>query len=110
MKSSDAGRPEGSGPGREIQAAVIVLAAALALGFVIQMLLQLREVTREERNAEAIMGSVLSAIHERNAEDTARRTAAAERMTDLPEEKRARLDDLHLELLTILSSLETMHI
>lgn len=103
MKPSEPRAPRRE-PGRELQAAIIILAAALACGFVIQMLLQLRAVGREERAAESMMSGVLSELHSLNADETARRTEAAKRMAKLPEEKRQRLEDLHLELLTVVNA------
>ena len=106
MKPSDFSKKNAgtrAAPWKEVHIAIVILASALAIGFLIQMLLQLRSVSRQERTAESIVGAVLSDLHGLNAEETERREKAALRMEALPAEKKQRLEDLHLELLTIVN-------
>ena len=101
MRSSE--RKRSRGPGAEVRRAVLVLLAALALGAGIQAALRVRAEAEAEREGEAVMGALLTELREQDSAARERREAAAARMRGLPERKRQRLEDLHLELLTIVN-------
>ncbi len=102
MKSSEK-KKQNRRSGTEVRRAILLLAVTLLLGVGIQMLLQMRNVSREERESEAIVSTLLTELREENSAARERREAAAARMAGLPRQKQERLDDLHLELLTIVN-------
>ncbi len=102
MKSSEPAKQKNRS-GTELRLAVLLLAATLAIGALIQGWLRLRVVTREEREGEAIVSTLLTGIREQDIAARKLREDAALRMAGLPERKRQRLDDLHLELLVLVN-------
>ena len=102
MRSSEPAK-QNRRSGTELRLAVLLLAATLALGALIQGWLRLRVVTREEREGEAIVSTLLTGIREQDLAARKLREDAALRMAELPERKRQRLDDLHLELLVLVN-------
>ena len=88
---------------REILFSVLVLLLTLGAGFLIQSILYLRDVRAADLRARVIVSDTLQDIQAFGDSEHARFSAAAERMADLPREKRERLEDLQLDLLTIVS-------
>lgn len=84
--------------------AVLALLLTLAVGAGIQMALQVSAVRQAERQAGQIMEAALSDIREISAASLRSSEEAAERMAALPEKKQARLENLHLDLLTVVSA------
>ena len=89
---------------RELLFALLLILLTLASGFLIQMLLQIQAVRRAEQRAGILMNDTLAEFDAFIWNEQAQHTAAAERMADLPQIKQDRLDNLHLDLLTIVSS------
>ncbi len=89
---------------KEVLLAVLALVLTLAAGAGIQAGLQIAEDRRADRLASQIMDTVLSDIHEISAASLRASEEAAVRMADLPEQKRERLENLHLDLLTVVSA------
>ena len=89
---------------REILFSVLVLLLTLGAGFLIQSILYLRDVRAADLRARVIVSDTLQDIQAFGDSEHARFSAAAERMADLPREKRERLEEgkrvtLRLQLL-----------
>ena len=84
--------------------ALLLVILTLACGFLIQMLLQIQAVRRAEQRAGLLMVDTLEEFEAFAWNEHARHADAAERLADLPAKKQARLDDLQLDLLTIVSA------
>ncbi len=89
---------------REILAAVLVLLLALSSGFLIQALLYLRDERAADLRARVIINDLLLDVRAFSDGEHARSQAAAERLADLPQKKRKRLEELQLDLLTVVSA------
>ena len=89
---------------KEVYIALVLLLLTLCSGFVIQGLLARKEALRMTREAEAAITQVLGTV--KSSADAVRQEqmSAAERMADLPQQKQQRLDDLHLDLLLVVSA------
>ena len=89
---------------KEVYIALVLLLLTLCSGFVIQGLLARKEAQRMSREAEAAITQVLGTV--KSSADAVRQEqlSAAERMADLPQQKQQRLDDLHLDLLLVVSA------
>ena len=89
---------------KEVYIALVLLLLTLCSGFVIQGLLARKEAQRMTREAEAAITQVLGTV--KSSADAVRQEqlSAAERMADLPQQKQQRLDDLHLDLLLVVSA------
>ena len=80
----------------------------LVLGFGIQVLLQLQANRAAEQRAGLLMTDTLEEFEAYAWNEHARYKDAAKRLADLPRQKQARLDDLQLDLLTIVSAASPM--
>jgi LAS superfamily LD-carboxypeptidase LdcB len=89
---------------KEVLIAVFLLLLTLCSGFLIQAYLMLKEARRLDREANAVMTAALDAVRSSAAEVRAEQAAVKEPLQDLPERKRAHLDDLQLDLLLIVSA------
>ena len=89
---------------KEVLIAVFLLLLTLCSGFLIQAYLMLKEARRLDREANAVMTAALDAVRSSAAEVRAEQAAVKEPLLDLPERKRAHLDDLQLDLLLIVSA------
>ena len=90
---------------KEVLIAVFLLLLTLCSGFLIQAYLMLKEARRLDREANAVMTAALDAVRSSAAEVRAEQAAVKEPLQDLPERKRAHLDDLQLDLLLIVCSI-----
>ncbi len=89
---------------REVLYTALLVLLTLAAGFGIQYGLHLRDLRHSDREADMIMEMLLQELgHEAETELQAR-SGAAERMRQLPQKKRQHLDDLQLDLLTVVSA------
>ena len=106
MKHSDS-KPKNTFRGEVILALALVL-LTLASGFLIQVLLQLQANRRAEQRAGLLMLDTLEEFDAYAWNEHARYKAAAERLSSLPAQKQGRLDELQLDLLTIVSAASPM--
>ncbi|MBR4472858.1 MAG: M15 family metallopeptidase [Oscillospiraceae bacterium] len=89
---------------KEVLIAAVLLLLTLCSGFLIQAFLALKEARRLDQAANAVMTASLDSIRS-SADETRRELAAAkEQRAGLPQQKRQRLDDLHLDLLMVVSA------
>ena len=88
----------------EIVLASLALLLTLACGAVIQLTLQFHNNRQADLRAEMLMISCLDKMEAWSADEHSRYRQAGARMSDLPARKQQRLDDLQLDLLTIVSS------
>ena len=93
---------------KELIFALVLFLLTISLGFGIQVMLQLQENRRAEQRAGLLMTDTLEEFEAYAWNEHARYWDAAERLADLPKQKRARLDDLQLDLLTIVSAASPM--
>ena len=89
---------------KEVYIALVLLLLTLCSGFVIQGLLARKEALRMTREAEAAITQVLDTVQSSADAVRQEQLSAAERMADLPQQKQQRLDDLHLDLLLVVSA------
>lgn len=89
---------------REILFALLLVILTLSLGFAIQALLQIQANRRAEQRAGLLMTDTLEEFEAFAWNERAHHADAAERLAGLPEKKQKRLDDLQLDLLTIVSA------
>ncbi len=89
---------------KEVFVAILVLVLAVGAGFLIQLLLQIRTTRHAALQADILLSDTLEEIRAYTWKEQAVHTAAAERMTSLPADKKARLDSLNLDLLTIVNA------
>ncbi|MBQ9664453.1 MAG: M15 family metallopeptidase [Oscillospiraceae bacterium] len=89
---------------REVLIALALIVLTVASGFVIQLLLQLQAMRRSEEQAGLLMIDTLEEFDSFIWNEHAAHAAAAERLKELPQQKKQRHDDLQLDLLTIVSS------
>ena len=102
MRSSDL--PKNHTFRKEVILALLLVILTLASGFLILMLLQIQANRRAEQRAGLLMTDTLEEFSAYAWNEHARSKAAAERLADLPEKRQKRLDDLQLDLLTIVSA------
>ena len=102
MRSSDS--PKSHSFRWEVILAFLLVLLTIASGFLIQVLLQIQANRRAEQRAGLLMTDTLEEFSAYAWNEHARSKAAAERLADLPEKKQKRLDDLQLDLLTIVSA------
>ena len=102
MKHSDS--VSGKSFRREVLLAFLLVVLTLALGSGIQVLLQIQANRRAEARAGLLMVDTLEEFEAYAWNEHARNRAAAERLSGLPAKKQARLDDLQLDLLTVVSA------
>ena len=88
----------------EVLLALLLVVLTVASGFAIQVLLQIQENRRAEQRAGLLMTDTLEEFEAYAWNEHAHHAAAAERLSSLPARKQARLDDLQLDLLTIVSA------
>ena len=93
---------------KEVLLALLLVILTLASGFAIQVLLQIQDNRRAEQRAGLLMLDTLEEFETYAWNERAYHRAAAERLASLPAKKQARLDDLHLDLLTIVSAASPM--
>ena len=84
--------------------ALILFLLTVGMGFAIQLSLQMRDNRRSEAQAGMLMVDTLEEFETFMWNEHAAHKAAAKRLKDLPRQKQQRLDDLQLDLLTIVSS------
>lgn len=89
---------------KELIFAIVILLLTLLSGFVIQAALQLQAMRRADQRAGLILSDTLQEIDSFAWNERAAHQAAAERLSDLPRQKQARLDALELDLLTVVSA------
>ena len=89
---------------REFLPALLLVLLTLTAGFLIQYTLMQRDRHRQEREAEAIADQLLTGIQSIYDAEMAHQAEAAERMRNLPQEKAKRLEELQLDLLTVVSA------
>lgn len=89
---------------KEVRLALILILVAVLCGLLLQLGLQLHADRVASRAGTAIAVSVLDEIQDSFQEIRNTRNAATERMADLPQRKQARLDELQLDLLMIVSA------
>ena len=106
MRSSD--YPKNRSFRKEVILALLLVVLTIASGFLIQVLLQIQANRRAEHRAGLLMVDTLEEFSAYAWNEQARRATAAERLADLPETKQKRLDDLQLDLLTIVSAASPM--
>ncbi len=95
-------RPRTSG--REVLAAVLIIVITLGAGGLIQTGLRMRQISREERAGMRLLLQMTETFEDLALEAEKKQEDAASRLASLPQEKRDRLDDLQLDLLTIVSA------
>ena len=88
----------------EIILTVLLVVLTIASGFLIQVLLQIQANRRAEDRAGLLMVDTLEEFSAYAWNEHARNADAVKRLADLPEQKQKRLDDLQLDLLTIVSA------
>ena len=88
----------------EIILTVLLVVLTIASGFLIQVLLQIQANRRAEHRAGLLMVDTLEEFSAYAWNEHARNAAAVKRLAGLPEQKQKRLDDLQLDLLTIVSA------
>ena len=88
----------------EIILTVLLVVLTIASGFLIQVLLQIQANRRAEHRAGLLMVDTLEEFSAYAWNEHARNADAVKRLADLPEQKQKRLDDLQLDLLTIVSA------
>lgn len=88
---------------KEVTAALILFVVAVIAGFLIQYGLKLRAEHQKEAAGAAIFRQLEDTMHTFAEEEIAYHRAAAERLKDLPAKKQQRLDDLQLDLLTLVN-------
>ena len=97
MKSSNSSK-------NEVRIALILLLLTLAVGLVVQMLLQLRADRASRRAATEIAVSMIDELLTAGQEVRDTQAEACARMADLPKKKQARLNELGLDLLMVVNS------
>ena len=102
MKRSDS--PKSKSFRTEIILTVLLVVLTIASGFLIQVLLQIQANRRAEHRAGLLMVDTLEEFSAYAWNEHARNADAVKRLADLPEQKQKRLDDLQLDLLTIVSA------
>ena len=102
MKRSDS--PKSKSFRTEIILTVLLVVLTIASGFLIQVLLQIQANRRAEHRAGLLMVDTLEEFSAYAWNEHARNAAAVKRLAGLPEQKQKRLDDLQLDLLTIVSA------
>ena len=102
MKRSDS--PKNKSFRTEIILTVLLVVLTIASGFLIQVLLQIQANRRAEHRAGLLMVDTLEEFSAYAWNEHARNADAVKRLADLPEQKQKRLDDLQLDLLTIVSA------
>ena len=90
--------------GREVLAAVLIFVITLGAGGLIQTGLHLRQNAREEQKGMRLLLQVAETYDDLAFEGEKKQQEALSRLASLPGEKQARLDDLQLDLLTIVSA------
>ena len=89
---------------KEVLIAILLVAVTIGSGLLLQLLLEFRAVRASQREAAAIADAALEEVHGACQEIRDARKSAAERMTNLPQEKQDRLDALQLDLLMVVSA------
>ena len=89
---------------KEMALALILFLLTVGMGFAIQLSLQMRDIRRSQAQAGMLMVDTLEEFETFVWNEHAAHKAAAKRLKDLPQKKQQRLDDLQLDLLTIVSS------
>ena len=102
MKRSDS--PKSKSFRTEIILTVLLVVLTIASGFLIQVLLQIQANRRAEHRAGLLMVDTLEEFSAYAWNEHARNADAVKRLAGLPEQKQKRLDDLQLDLLTIVSA------
>ena len=102
MKRSDS--PKNKSFRTEIILTVLLVVLTIASGFLIQVLLQIQANRRAEHRAGLLMVDTLEEFSAYAWNEHARNADAVKRLAGLPEQKQKRLDDLQLDLLTIVSA------
>ena len=92
----------------EIILTVLLVVLTIASGFLIQVLLQIQANRRAEHRAGLLMVDTLEEFSAYAWNEHARNADAVKRLAGLPEQKQKRLDDLQLDLLTIVSAVSPM--
>ena len=93
-----------TGSKKELRIALVLVLLTVLGGLLTQMLLELRAERAARREAAVIITSVLDDIHASTQAVLDAREAAAERMAELPQEKKTRLEALQLDLLMVVSA------
>ena len=93
---------------KEVLIACLLFTLALFFGALAQVVLQVHAVRASQREADALVSSALSVLENAGQDVQDRREAAFTRMEHLPEEKRARLEALQLDLLMVVSASSPM--
>ncbi len=93
---------------KEFRIALLLLILTLSSGVLIQGLLRFRDNRRSDLEAQAITERMLSSVGQYADEIHSRSAEAALRLQTLPQEKRQRLEDLQLDLLTIVSAAQPL--
>ncbi len=106
MKSSERtdGRKNARRSGREVLAALLTILITLGAGGLIQTGLHMRQNLQEERAGMRLLLRVTETYEDLALVEEKKQRTAASRLALLPEERQKRLDDLHLDLLTIVSA------
>ncbi|MCR5088973.1 MAG: M15 family metallopeptidase [Oscillospiraceae bacterium] len=93
---------------KEFLTALCLLLLTLAAGVLIQGLLRFRDNRRSDLEARAITDRMLSAVCSYADDIHSRSAEAALRLQNLPREKRERLENLQLDLLTVVSAAQPL--
>ena len=102
MKSSDP--PKNKSFRTEIILTVLLVVLTIASGFLIQFLLQIQENRRAEQRAGLLMTDTLEEFSAYAWNEHARNAKGIKSLEGLPGRKQKRLDDLQLDLLTVVSA------
>lgn len=88
----------------EIILTVLLVVLTIASGFLIQVLLQIQENRRAEQRASLLMTDTLEEFSAYAWNEHARNAKGIKSLDGLPGQKQKRLDDLQLDLLTVVSA------
>ena len=102
MKRSDP--PKNKSFRTEIILTVLLVVLTIASGFLIQVLLQIQENRRAEQRAGLLMTDTLEEFSAYAWNEHARNAKGIKSLEGLPGQKQKRLDDLQLDLLTVVSA------